>query len=154
MSVDVELLVTFSCSEYDGVAALARRYLAGIRPLAEERQCQEAVVFLEEMAARRGAMDAGPRNGVAAWTYGGNYTRPDVFVAVLQPFWDDLLRHPESGGPLRFAHVLVLYQHQDDEHASCIEVYLDTGGTIPADEAGWLAAPLVVRSHSDLPFGW
>src|SRR2546421_249279 len=102
MSFDVELLVTFRCSHLDGVAAVAQRHLPAIRPAAEQRDCPEAVVFLEDLAGRSGAADRGPKNGVTAWTFGGNYTRPEVFAEVLHPFWDDLLRHPVDGGPSPF----------------------------------------------------
>src|SRR4051794_21028123 len=105
MSFDVELLVTFRCSQLDGVAALARNHLPLVQPVAVERKCPEAVVFLEELAGRAGVADRGPKNGVTAWTHGGNYTEPDKFVECLRPFWDDLLRYPVEGGPDWFTHV-------------------------------------------------
>lgn len=57
-----------------------------MRERAAERRCPEAVVFLEELAQRSGATDSGPKNGVLAWTYGGNYTRPAEFAEALRPF--------------------------------------------------------------------
>lgn len=155
MSFDVMLLVTFPCSQLDGVAALARRYLPLTRSEAERRDCQEAIAFLEEVAARRGPADRGPKNGIVAWSYGGNYTNPGLFVNVLRAFWDELLRSPVDGGPLRISHIVVVYQLQDAENASAIELFLDG----PAfddweSEEAWMRAPLVEIAHENLPFRW
>jgi hypothetical protein len=154
MSFDVELLVTFRCSAYHGVAALARRRLPHVRELAKQRRCPEAVAFLEELAGREGNTDRGPKNGLVAWTYGGNNTRPDEFAETLRPFWDELLRYPVDGGPLRFNHILVLYQLQDSEHAAGREIYLDLPDDALASSEELTIWPLVIRPHPRLPFHW
>jgi len=154
LSFDVELLVTFACSQYVGIAALAQRHLPEVRQRAEERRCSEAVVFLEELAQRSGNTDSGPKNGVMAWTYGGNYTRPTEFAEALRPFWDDLLRHPVAGGPLGHHRILVLYQLQDNEHVDALEIALDPPEQ-DFDKIEELAAwPLTVTEHQSLPIRW
>lgn len=155
MGFDVELLVTFPCSRLDGVSALARRHLPTIRLEAECQDCPEAIAFLEEYAARTGPADSGPKNGLTAWTFGGNYTRPHVFAEVLRPYFDDLLRHPVEGGPIRVSHVVIIYQLQDHEQAAAIEVCLERPPFEEWEfEESWLKAPLRVRQIERLPFGW
>jgi hypothetical protein len=154
MSFDVELLVTFRCSHYSRVAPLARHHLACLRETAEQRKCPEAITFLEDLAARQGTADQGPKNGVAAWTYGGNYTRPDDFAEVLRPFWDDLLRYPVDGGPLRPDHVLVLYQLQERGQIDALQIYLDLPERFWEEMEHLSAWPLVVDRHEGLPLSW
>lgn len=154
MSFDVELLVAFHCSWYDGVAALARRHLPSIRSSAGSQCIPEAIALLDDLAGRAGSTDQGPKNGLAVWTYGGNYTRPDAFGEVLRPFWDDLLRYPVDGGPLRFNHILILYQLQDAWRCEALEILLDLPEDAFAQERDWSVFPLLIRRHEDLPFRW
>jgi hypothetical protein len=150
VSFDVELLVTFACSQLDGVAEIARRQLPLTQARARELECPEAIAFLEHYAGRSGVADLGPKNGLTAWTYGGNYTDPDKFVECLQPVWNDLLRSDPDGGPSFDCHILVIYQLQDIEHAGAREIYLDVPESARYEEA--IRSPLVVKRHDPLPF--
>jgi hypothetical protein len=160
VSSNVELLVSFSCWENDGVAALAVKHLATFQALAEEHDGErgghyEAREFLKSLAGRSGRTD-GSTYGISAWCFGGNYTQPELFAEILRPVWDELLRYPVEGGPLRMDHVLVLYQLENEGHTGAVEIFLDLPeqwhrALTPDSVAAW---PLVMRTHANLPFGW
>jgi hypothetical protein len=154
VSSDVELVVTFHCSSYDGIAQLAQRHLERLRASASPAPPPEVRVFLEELAARAGPTDRGPKNGLAVWSYGGNYTIPQAFATALRPFWDELLRYPVPGGPLRFNHIVILYRLQDRESCDALEIFLE----LPEDYYDRIEElptwPLCIHTHKDLPFRW
>jgi len=143
MSYDVHLSVIFPCDDNEPTATLAKKHLALIGER-EDNGGREVVEFLSDLSQRSGR-NKGQKGGLSMWGLVGNYTRVDVFVELLKPFWFDLLSLDES--PLLHEHVLIFYEIEQSEHASAYEI----GMTGPTGEP---KSELFVRHHEHLPFAW
>jgi hypothetical protein len=142
MGYYVHIHVAFNCTENEPVASLAAKWLAQIPNVFEE--CKEAFWFLTDLSKRTGT-NLGPKGGLSLWGMVGNYTRPLEFVEALRPFWEDLLQGSDDL-PCSHARVVVLYEIEQSEHASAIEIGWEDEN-VPNRK-------LRIRHFPDLPFAW
>jgi len=151
----VHLHVCFACDFNDGVAELARKHLETIEDDGGNDH-YEARLFLQDLSKRTGTNE-GPKGGLSLWGIIGNFTKADVFVEALRPFWEELLSRNSGdedswedessiGFPLSFEHVLVFYEDEGFEAASAYEIGWDD----PDAEN----RKLIIRHHGPLPFAW
>ena len=87
MSLYVHLHVVIPANENYTLALYAKDHLRYYN----RDDCIEARWFLNELSNRRGT-NPGPKGGLSLWGIIGNATHPEVFVGVLKPFWERVLR--------------------------------------------------------------
>ena len=140
MSLSIHLFVTFAADK-EPVARLAHRHLATAK-----EDPAIARWFLEDLAS-------GGLTGQRGVAWGGCFNAPPVeeFVKSLEPFWRDLLAgypedHELEGCPLEWERVLVFYEVEDTEHASCWQIGWD-------DEDSQ-SRSITYQHHEELPFSW
>lgn len=137
----VHLSVIFAADSNEGVAALAAKHLPGISGNGDG--CREARWFLESLSERTGR-NYGPKGGLSTWGIVGNYTRGEVFVDSLKPFFSELLSGEVDGGPCSHERVIVFCEQEQSERAMAYEIFR-------ADEMD--SESLTVREHK-CPFAW
>lgn len=85
----------------------------------------------------------GPKGSLFTWGIVGNYTMEDEIVESLKGLFEEQLQ--SEIGPLSHEHIIIFYEHEQAERASCYELYLDE---VPGSLDN---GPLLVKRH-DLPF--
>lgn len=171
----VHLHVVFACDDHSGLAEAARRHLALLaedrRHIAEsicsdgqwlaegeieegggeqvlETHCREVLDYLRYLSKQSGPCH-GAKGGLSFWGEVTNYGRPRLFVALLRPFFEDILKHGWRFGLCSHEHILVFDECEGEEHASAHEIYLECDSPEAVEKAN-----LIITNHDRLPFAW
>jgi len=139
--------VCFESTFSEPVAAIARRHL----PEVGESRIIEAKWFLESLAERTGT-NPGPKGGLCLWGMVANGVPPEDFVAVLGPFWEDILQEPDDDELSDISphnHIVVFYEGEDSLRCECWEIFRDFEKH-PMNDPN--LPPLTVKHHERLPF--
>jgi hypothetical protein len=130
----VHIHVCFGCDENEPVAALGKEFIERIEWHRHSDTggihdgAREARWFLEALAERTGG-NPGPKGGLSLWGMVGNYTKADVFVDILLPFWEALFER-QPGGFLDHEHILVFEEAEQTERTIAFEIMREAGAVV------------------------
>ncbi len=133
MGHDVHLSLIMNCNDSKAISELANKHIDKVR------DCTEAIWFLEYISEGKGVTN-GPKGSLFTWGIVGNYTYAGHFVEILMPFWKELFN--TEIGPLNFEHIIVFYEPEQSEQASCYEISYCTKSN-----------KVIIQDHR-LPFAW
>lgn len=134
------IVVSFPCSSFYGVAALAMKMKHARRAT---KYSFDAAAFLGDTSFREGA-PSGPKGGMLLWGWTGNHVDADKFVDELLPFFRELISGEVDGGPCEHERVIVLFEQEQTDRATSFEIR-----NVDGDVGG--GCEVIKR---ELPFSW